>query len=125
MKKEGLTLTASDKFDEKPIAELAYIKPSQQVFFTEDQKTDTFKITIGGKTTAEFGREDAERLGIRKAAEAQKLQKPPETVICPVCKNKVTTRQFCPECGTRLFCPGCGNRVGQTKFCPECGTGLI
>ena len=64
--KKVLAATGSDKFDKNLLAELAYIKPSQQVFFTEGPKADTFRITVGGKTTAEFGREDAERLGSGK-----------------------------------------------------------
>ena len=113
-----------DKSVEEVLAASSHFLPSQQIFFNEDSRTGNFTMSVGGTTTAEFGRENAERLGIVNAAEAQKKLKPSAPVVCPVCGNEVTTRAFCPECGTRLFCPGCGSRVGQTRFCPECGTKL-
>ena len=42
--------------------------------------------------------------------------------------DHAVTRQFCPNCGTRIeaarptACPKCGTPANGAKFCPECGT---
>lgn len=99
--------------------------PSNAVFFNKDPDSDGYTMTVGGEKPRKIDREFAARLGIDKAVERQReMQRKPRTVVCRACKNNVTTRQFCPECGTRLFCPSCNNAVGDTKFCTECGEKL-
>lgn len=127
MKKENTDTKAETN---EPNASIpAWAQPtsvSQQCFFTSDPETGAVEMRVGGKPLIIRDLQSTEILRLQKAAEAQKQTKPsPETIVCPTCGNKVTTRQFCPECGTRLFCPNCGMRVHKTNYCPECGTKLL
>ena len=56
-----------------------------------------------GEQTLRFDEENAERLGLNRIIEDRKNMEPPKEAVCPICRNRVTTRQFCPEYGTRLL----------------------
>jgi membrane protease subunit (stomatin/prohibitin family) len=54
-------------------------------------------------------------------------QKPPETHLCPGCKQPIEKEnKFCPRCGQQLLifqkCTGCGeNLPSHARFCVQCG----
>lgn len=114
--------TKTEILGEPVIAAGGVMHVSQPPAFTMNPETGMLEMRVGGNEPIVIDQDMAERLGLQNIVDDQKK---PEPVDCPVCGNRVTTKQFCPECGTRLFCPGCGKRVNKTNYCPECGTRLL